>query len=404
MRKYDAPESVWGGSKDCEHEWEANWTNKIQVYKTETGRKHREPELREETRTCEKRRQGDTCVRCGAWRGQLGLEPSPDFYVQHLVEVFREVKRVLRSNGVFWLNIGDSYVGGQVAGSEKAFKGKQGSNLGSVGMIGRPIIPVGLKPKDLVGIPWRLAFALQADGWYLRSEIIWSKPNPMPESVRDRPTKSHEQIFLLAKSPQYFYDADAIREPASESTIRIHSSPNVKKRVGTWKCERNKDRNDPFGLFNGPSRDLTGRNKRSVWTISTQPFVMERCQNCGRIYDSVEYRKLPIVKKYRGHGEVPSNGEWHGEHPSTSVRKCVCGSTDWASHFAVFPEALVEPMVEAGCPEDGVVLDPFVGSGTVCLVAAKLNRDWIGIDISEKYCAMARERLAPYATKLEAFT
>ena len=232
--------------------------------------------------------------------GQLGLEPSPEEYCANMVKVFREVWRVLKPTGTVWLNLGDSYSGG--GGAHKPEHANPGlsksAERNGVPTSERDVIS-GLKPKDLVGIPWRVAFALQADGWYLRSDIIWSKPNPMPESVTDRPTKAHEYVFLLTKSPRYYYDADAIREP-------IYSEQ--------------------------------GRNKRSVWEIATQPYP--------------------------------------------------------EAHFATFPEKLVEPCILAGCPQDGVVLDPFVGSGTTLAVAQRLGRRSIGTDLSLAYLDLAVSRLS----------
>lgn len=227
--------------------------------------------------------------------GQLGLEKTPEGYVEKMVEVFREVRRVLRDDGTLWLNLGDSF--------------------------GFP------KQKDLTGIPWRVAFALQADGWYLRSDIIWYKPNAMPESVKDRPTKAHEYIFLLSKSPRYYYDADAIREEAKTKWSF---------RAGAAKPEKgdNKDRND-----NG-RRCIVGagtKNKRTVWHVATRPFK--------------------------------------------------------GAHFAVFPPDLIEPCILAGCPEGGIVLDTFFGSGTTGVVASKLKRGFIGIELNPEYIEIAKTRL-----------
>jgi DNA modification methylase len=261
---------------------------------------------------------------------QLGLEPTPDAYVANLVRVFREVRRVLRPDGTVWLNLGDSYAGGGVAGSAAAFNGKQGTNRGSLAMVGKPLAH-GVKPKDLCGIPWRVAFALQADGWYLRSDIVWSKPNPMPESVTDRPTKAHEYVFLLTQAERYFYDAAAITEPASdESAARYRSG---------------------FSAFSGGSRitgaqtrganttnvEWTGtRNARSVWTVNTMPYS--------------------------------------------------------GAHFATMPEALAERCILAGSPLGGVVLDPFCGSGTTVAVAERLGRHGVGVDLT--YHGLAKARTA----------
>lgn len=275
------------------------------------------------------------CGRCGAQRvdSQLGLEPTPELYVEHLVAVFREVRRVLRRDGTVWLNLGDSYAGGGQTGRKDGGRPEKGRGWAEYDIQRTKIERRdGLKPKDLVGIPWRVAFALQADGWYLRSDIIWSKPNPMPESVTDRPTKSHEYVFLLSKAERYHYDADAIRERA----VSDHRSGN-----GYARPERETFRNldgSPRGQSRGWD-DIGGRrNRRSVWTIATQPYP--------------------------------------------------------DAHFATFPEALVEPCVLAGCPPDGLVLDPFGGSGTVGLVANRLGRRAVLVDLNPEYAAQALRRIA----------
>jgi DNA modification methylase len=269
--------------------------------------------------------------------GQLGLEPTPAAYVASLVAVFREVGRVLRDDGTLWLNLGDSYCGGggyapdapsNLAGSKQTTIG------GACKTTAATKTPSGLKPKDLVGIPWRLAFALQADGWYLRSDIIWNKPNPMPESVTDRPTKSHEYVFLLTKSARYFYDVDAVREPISEST--------VSRNKYAWKGHMGRHvPTEERGARNVESHaelcNPLGRNTRSVWTITTQPYP--------------------------------------------------------DAHFATFPEALPERCIRAGTKLGDTVLDPFAGSGTTGQVAVQLGRSFIGIELNADYADLARTRI-----------
>lgn len=263
---------------------------------------------------------------------QIGLEATPDEFVAALVEVFREVRRVLCDDGTVWLNLGDSYAG--YHGNVRVGDGPAPSDKGQHYRenMRATVIGDGIKQKDLLGIPWMTAFALRADGWYLRSEIIWSKPNPMPESVTDRPTKAHEQLFLLSKSPRYYYDADAIREDAGQ---RILSS---------WDNRRESEplrRGDP-GLSGHKTTTATlasrnGRNKRSVWTLATQPYA--------------------------------------------------------GAHFATFPAKLIEPCVLAGCPEGGTVLDPCAGSGMVGMVALRHARSFIGVELSSAYMILARERI-----------
>jgi DNA modification methylase len=278
---------------------------------------------------------------------QLGLESTPEEYVAKLVGVFSEVRRVLRPDGTLWLNLGDSYAaGGRGGGGSYMAERKDGSWQRQAIANGYRSAPPGLKPKDLVGIPWRVAFALQADGWYLRSDIIWSKPNPMPESVRDRPTKAHEYVFLMAKSGKYHYDADAIKESVTGNAHHRGSGVNPKATPG--KNEQSGDRrrsgfNKRWKVKQNASfsASVTGvverRNRRTVWTIPTKPFP--------------------------------------------------------DAHFATFPPALVIPCIDAGCPEGGVVLDPFAGAGTTGVVAADRGCRFIGIDINPEYCEMARERI-----------
>lgn len=269
--------------------------------------------------------------------GQLGLESTPEEYVKNLVDVFREVRRVLRDDGTLWLNLGDSYNGSGGAGGDY---GPGGIKEGQPKYPGRNIAT--LKPKDLVGIPWRVAFALQADGWYLRSDIVWHKPNPMPESVTDRPTKAHEYIFLLSKASKYYYDHEAIREPVvSRQTAQSVSF----KRNGS-----KRERPIPGQAYgtHRPNREDTPlretRNKRSVWQVNTKPYS--------------------------------------------------------EAHFATFPPKLIEPCILAGCPEGGTVLDPFMGSGTTLQVATEWGRKSIGIELNPEYIEIAKRRLSAIQTKL----
>jgi DNA modification methylase len=250
--------------------------------------------------------------------GQIGLEETPEEWCQNLVDVFSEVQRVLRDDGTLWLEIGDSYgTGSGPPSPSSTLLGNGHAGGGPKLHSGTPISTTHpYKPKDLVGAPWMLAFALRADGWYLRSDIIWNRPNPMPESVRDRPTKSHSYVFLLAKQPRYYWDQEALREPHNPDGRKVtrHPGPGAHSEQ-----ERS----------NGDRWPNSGRNIRTVWEIPTQPLP----------YD----------------------------------------------HYAAFPEKLVEKCILAGCPEGGTVLDPFIGSGTTALVARRLNRKSIGIELNETY-------------------
>lgn len=282
--------------------------------------------------------------------GQMGLEETPDDYVQQLVSLFDEVRRVLRDDGTLWLNLGDSYAGsgkGRNADGTHSVGGKQDTNVGTnIGKLIKTAAPC-CKPKDLIGIPWRVAFALQKAGWYLRSDIIWHKPNQMPESVTDRPTKAHEYIFLLSKSPTYFYDAAAIREEQTESS-RIRSQYAWRGRTddgsngvrGGSTFKRTAASGEKIGTIPADGK----RNKRSVWTVGTRPFK--------------------------------------------------------GAHFATFPTTLIEPCILAGCPEGGTVLDPFGGAGTTGLVAERLRRNAILIELNPRYAAMAEERIRTDAPML----
>ena len=282
--------------------------------------------------------------------GQIGMEDTPEKYISRLVEVFREVWRVLRPDGTLWLNLGDSYF---PHNGSRGNKHPAGDTLRGRGNSYQPAtkmstsFPVG--EKELIGIPWRVAFALQADGWCLRQDIIWHKPNPMPESVKDRCTRSHEYLFLLTKSRRYYYDADAIREPLSEYRAGqagqlVEPGNNAQKRIAV--VEHDKKRGSG-GHFDGHKWRMNplGRNKRDVWTISPQS-----CKG---------------------------------------------------AHFAVFPERLVEPCILAGCPEGGVVLDPFAGSGTTGVVAKRLRRDFVGVEINPEYWQMATDRIAATAAEFQ---
>ena len=340
LRDYGIEAVIWDDPGGCEHVW----GNESFISNT-APRDHDGANGFSETRGTEKSRSGTTlsasqgqfCQHCNAWRGSLGLEPTPELFVQHIVEIFREVRRVLRDDGTLWLNLGDSYAANIGAKNKHNANTKEGTpgyvpnawNARNATPVKHPT-----KPKDLVGIPWMVAFALRSDGWYLRSDIIWHKPNPMPESVTDRPTKAHEYMFLLTKSAKYFYDADAIREPNTPGTIaRVKSGPVQSPGAPGHKAALIKR-----WAGQGEYSETNGRNKRTVWTIPTQPYK--------------------------------------------------------AAHFATFPELLIEPCILAGCPPDGIVLDPFGGSGTTAVVANYHKRDWIIMDASAEYLDLADERIA----------
>ena len=334
--------------------------------------------------------------------GQIGLEPTPEEHVERMVEVFREVRRVLRDDGVLWLNYGDCYAGSTTGADRPPEPGHTHEDSGRVktGQENKHRRPdAGLKPKDLVGMPWRIAFALQADGWYLRSDIIWSKPNPMPESVTDRPTKSHEYVFLLTKSSRYFYDHEAIKEPYAESTFKRAKSVNnaaTRKDNGTAIYQRGLTAEQQTKAYSKVT-ETGGRNKRSVWHIATQssneahfatfpealvkPCIMagtsERgaCPECGAPW------RRSLLSQSSGSGDhraAPGQNKPftipRGEYLRSTIGwepTCTCG----------------------GDPVPCVVLDPFGGSGTVAKVARDLGRSSILIEINPEYVQIAKKRL-----------
>ncbi len=314
-----------------------------------------------------------------SWRGQLGLEPTPEMYVGHLVLVFREVRRVLRRDGTLWLNLGDTYAGrGGPSDEGRGLRGPGWTWYARVDGAGgfpasqpnRGALP-GLKAKDLVGVPWRVAFALQADGWWLRSDVIWSKPNCLPESVKDRPTRSHEYVFLLAKSSKYFYDPESVKEPAlSHLYDRRYAAGGSRDRTGElWNsCAFPK----PHTGFK--NLDTTrGRNRRSVWVINTEPF--------SGAHFAAFPRKLAEICVLAG----------------TSPRACPLCGAPWRRVNGVEHDGTRVWEPACNCVgNDGsgrcVVLDPFGGSGTVALVAADFGRDSIYIDLKREYAEMALER------------
>ena len=270
--------------------------------------------------------------------GQIGLEETPEEYIKAMVEVFRCVWDVLEDDGTLWLNIGDSYYNSNgFARASPEYQREGRNNMPANDRKLDKLHETGLKTKDLIGIPWMMAFALRADGWYLRQDIIWHKPNPMPESVQDRCTKAHEYIFLLSKSQKYYYDSDAIKEQSTSKSEGIRFGGN---KYG--------DDDDPkFATKSGNvSKEYDKANKRSVWTVTTKPYA--------------------------------------------------------GAHFAVFPSDLIEPCILAGAPIGGIVLDPFMGSGTTAQVAQNLGRQYIGCELNPDYCQLQNIRTAQQSFGFEA--
>lgn len=424
---------MWGGDAKCEHEW----SNEIIANANDSNRRSMEWATGGNPASKvlgERPSQGRFCQHCGAWRGVLGLEPTPEAFVEHIVEVFRGVWRVLRDDGTLWLNLGSSYnsQGGHSVPEQ------DGRSNHAVRQMMKGANAPGFKPKDLVPIPWMVALALQQDGWYLRSDIIWSKPNPMPESVRGshwsrhrvkgqdnqtvidcpgcfkctpndgyiryqsagRPTKSHEYLFLLAKQPTYYYDAEAIREPA------IHEGRVVKATGDQSKNGQSADgvnnRNTAVG-FTKHDTIVSGRNKRTVWTVATQAYLGAHfaafpealvrpciqagtsewgcCAKCGAPYERIVEVRDPngrLGKGYHDHANDLVRGQ-RGVFPADGApTKVTQGWRKTCQHRAEVVPA--------------TVLDPFLGSGTTALVAQKLGRRCVGIDASAEYLEMAVDR------------
>jgi DNA modification methylase len=412
LRDYGLQPSVWDGEPRCAHVWSqrkapslpnANGTRSDKQSSNVGSYGHYGPDVA-----------GADCAHCPAWRGVLGLEPQPELYVQHLVQCFREVRRVLRADGTVWLNLGDSYASGGTGRRDTAgdYAERRATQYGSGRGNGngpreyqQRDTPDGLKPKDLVGIPWRVAFALQQDGWYLRADVIWAKPNPMPESVTDRPTKAHEYLFLLAKGERYFYDAEAVRERASQPEGEAVLTGQIKRGVLQDLST------STLGTNNGASH----RNRRSVWAIATEPYPEAHfatfpealvapcilagtseagaCRACGAPWARVverrdgapifrplaitQSRACPDPARERTHRNLGGRYQaWLDANPALTGGwrpTCAC-RTD--------------------TPRPCLVLDPFAGTATVGAVAERLGRAWVGVDLKPEYLALARKRTA----------
>lgn len=394
LRDYGVPARVWGGDPDCRHRWgEAERGRRSDLLPE--GQSSSKARLGRDARQAKAGlRGGRFCTRCGAWKGCLGLEPDPDLYVSHLVSVMRGVRRALRSDGTLWLVLGDSFAAARSHQVRDAKRGKLGGPLPAK-------VPNGLKPKDMVGIPWRVAFALQADGWWLRSDIVWAKPNAMPESVSDRPTRAHEFVFLLAPSRRYFYDSFAVREPdCGRPAGNGYARPERLSYRDGGGARGQEERWAPGG----------GRNRRSVWTLPTQPFggahfaafpeaLVEPCVLAGSsplacgVCGAPWWRIVASRRLLDGRHEL--RGAW--ADPAHSLRSGRALRPTGHGHWRVRVQRETDGW-EPGCEHDApgarcTVLDPFAGVGTAGLVAARHGRDFTGIELSGRYAQIARRRL-----------
>ena len=405
LRDYGLEPMVWDGDENCRHEWgevEGSQGKRKSLAENESNIKRAKEKGYDVgawgasngasegfDRTSIPSSQ--FCQLCNTWRGSLGLEPTPELFIEHIVQIFKEVKRVLRKDGTLWLNLGDSYA------ANRTYQVKDSIGPENTGNEKGSHVPPGLKPKDLIGIPWRVALALQADGWYLRSDIIWAKPNPMPESVTDRPTKAHEYLFLLSKSPKYYYDADSIKVPAAESTHNRGPVDFGGEKGRNYEPEKSdpnyRGGNEQWGRtyhYNGGTV-----NKRTVWTIATQPMpeahfatfpekliepcilagTSEKgcCVECGAPWERV-------VEKSRTK-ETPNMSGLRAEQQgkdSTFVMpvryETISKTIGWEIFCKCSPKS-----------KPCTVLDPFFGAGTTGIVAHKHGRNFIGIELSESY-------------------
>lgn len=405
LRDYGLPPSTWGGDSACNHAWREDRTYKDSP--TRTGKEGVGFDDAAVTRA-QRWTAHATCTICGAWRGCLGLEPTPELFVRHLTDVFREVRRVLRADGTCWLNLGDSWAGGGglCATAPSNLRGSKSGKYGRAGALKPGGLPTGrsIKSKDLVGIPWMAAFALRADGWYLRQDIVWHKPNPMPESVTDRCTKAHEYLFLLTKSERYYFDHHAIQEPAVVGNHKRNTQGLIKA--------RNTPGQPPHtGLHTGEIGGV--RNKRSVWSVTTKPFkgahfatfppdLIEPCvlagTSAGGVCRTCGTPRRRVVERAAAASDAPRKG---------STTYVPDGVQDFRLH-AVAGQAyenwrLANPQRTTGwrasckCPanetEPAIVLDPFGGAGTTAVVALKHKRHAVLCELNPKYVALAVERI-----------
>ena len=368
LRDYKKATKIWGGNEFCEHEWGKG----IKRHQEAPGKTSmvKQKGLEYTIETC-------FCNKCGAWKGQFGLEPHPQLYIEHLVDICREIKRVLKPGGSFYLNIGDSYFCSP-AGNKylEDLMSKRNISKGTIEAQFESQRSKSFKPdgkwcqaKQLMLIPSRCAIALQEDGWILRNDILWLKPNPMPCSVTDRLNNTYEHFFFFVKNQEYYYDLDSIREKPKTGTEYVRHASGVKGNEGAVSRQSNED------MANHP----LGKNPGDII----------------RLQEARKKQKEYISKSGGGGGCIPPSDLVNhplGKNPGDVFEVTVLPFAD--AHFAVFPPTLVEKPIKSSCPPNGVVLDPFSGSGTTSLVAKQLGRKYMGFDINPDYCEMARARIA----------
>lgn len=400
LRDYQIEPQWWGGDPDCAHRAEVETVER--QMRRGLGLKDSPAATRGGAKKCAETPaqayQHGFCDRCGAWLGCFGLEPTPELYIEHAVEIFREIRRVLRRDGTAWVNMGDSYHTGASGFGRQGTTGQRYGRRHTQPNLKRGFRSEEIKPKDLVGVPWMLAFALRADGWYLRQDIIWAKPNPMPESVRDRCTKAHEYLFLLSKSRRYYWNRNALLEKAS---------PDSHARYARGRSDNHK------WADGGPGNQTIVRSFAHMLKPGVNPKAVAGWATGAGDHSAIGHAKTAAGR----HGKMLSqqgrvvNANLSSRHrPRQNPRfsAAVVDVVEWRNkrsvwsvatepfseaHFATFPQELVRTPILAGCPEGGLVLDPFCGSGTVGVVALRFNRRFLGIELNPAYVAMAERRI-----------
>lgn len=393
LRNYGIPPTIWGGDPRCVHEWvevkdgAEGYTSKTRWQHGKNGRGEEAVIRRDSPEYWGTNiREYSWCQKCGAWMGTLGLEPHPQLYVDHMVEVCQGIRRVLKPTGSLWLNLGDSYAsmkgkGHKVGGDKKSLPGVY-RGLTPNANPNRMLQNDGgwLQPKQLLGIPWRVATALQDEGWILRNCIVWHKPNHMPESIIDRFTKSYEFMFFFAKQAHYYFNLDEVREPYSEASIARIMQPSLFDQTGGEKQLNPQGAYQGEGNANRPARIMKGIRTKidqiqgpNMGEFNKDPYKLNNPHD-ARVLKGLDDARHKLGKNPGDMWSIPT-------HPFTGA------------HFAVFPEALVEPIIKAASPPQGIVLDPFAGSGTTLRVARRLGRQWVGVELNPEYAEMCMARV-----------